>query len=129
MRQRAAAARVARLATVRPDGRAHVVVCCFAVEGDVAYTAVDAKPKTTRQLQRLRNLAAHPAASLLVDHYEEDWMALWWIRLDGDGRVVQRGAEHDRAIDRLCAKYDQYRRQPPPGPVVAIDVGTWTAWP
>ena len=55
-------ARVARLATVDPDGRPHVVPICFALEGDVLYTAVDEKPKRTRALQRLRNIEANPAS-------------------------------------------------------------------
>jgi PPOX class probable F420-dependent enzyme len=129
MRARAAAARVGRLATVRPNGNPHVVVCCFALDDDTAYTAVDDKPKTTRQLQRLRNLAAHPEAAVLVDHYEEDWDALWWIRLDGAGRLVNRGAEYDAAMAQLAEKYEPYRRRPPSGPLIAIDVERWTAWP
>ena len=82
-RARLSAARVGHLATVRPDGRPHVVACCFAVQGDRLWTAVDAKPKATARLQRLDNVRAHPWASLLVDHYEEDWDALWWVRVDG----------------------------------------------
>ena len=53
MRGKLAAARVARLGTVRPDGRPHIVVCCFALAGEVVYSAVDDKPKTTVALQRL----------------------------------------------------------------------------
>ena len=45
-------ARVARLATVDPDGRPHVVPICFALDGDTLYTAVDEKPKSTRRLIR-----------------------------------------------------------------------------
>jgi PPOX class probable F420-dependent enzyme len=129
MHDRAAAARVGHLATVRPDGRPHVVVCCFALAMRTAYSAVDEKPKSTRQLQRLRNLAAHPEVSLLVDHYDEDWSALWWIRLDGTGRLLSRDAEHDRAMGLLAEKYEQYRDRPPAGPLIAVDVARWVAWP
>jgi PPOX class probable F420-dependent enzyme len=135
MRRRLAGARVARLATVRPDGRPHLVPCCFALDGETLYSAVDAKPKTTLALQRLENLAAHPAASLVVDHYEEDWSALWWVRVDGPARVLPPGgdgpgaAEYRAASDLLAAKYPQYHHRPPPGPVVAIDIVTWRAWP
>jgi PPOX class probable F420-dependent enzyme len=90
---------------------------------------VDAKPKSTLALRRLDNLRAHPAASLLVDHYAEDWAALWWVRLDGTGRVVEGGPERDAALALLAAKYGQYRRDPPPGPVVVLDVTAWRAWP
>ena len=127
-RDRLAAARVGRLATVTAEGRPHVVPCCFALLGDTAYSAVDAKPKSTLALRRLDNLRANPHASLLVDHYDEDWTALWWIRVDGDGRVVEDGAEHATALEALADKYDQYRRQRPPGAVVALDVTTWRSW-
>lgn len=139
MRRRVGEARVAHLATVTADGRPHVVPCCFvlddgtgpgrAASGDVVYSAIDAKPKSTLALRRLENLRANPATSLLVDHYSDDWSALWWVRLDGAGRVVESGPERRRGVDLLAAKYEQYRREPPPGPVVAIDVTGWRAWP
>jgi PPOX class probable F420-dependent enzyme len=125
----AAAARVGRLATVRPDGRPHVVACCFVVvDGDRVWTAVDAKPKATARLQRLANIRAHPWASLLVDHYEEDWDALWWVRADGRAAIVAGGAERDAALAALVAKYDQYAAAPPPGPAIAISVQRWSGW-
>ena len=128
MRRRVGDARVARLATVRPDGRPHVVTCCFTLEGDTVYTAVDGKPKSTLALQRVANLAAHPEASLLIDHYDDDWSALWWVRVDGTARTVT-GADRGSALDRLAAKYRQYREMPPPGSVIAVDLAGWTAWP
>ena len=69
---RVAAARVARLATVRADGTPHIVAVTFALEEDTVVSVVDHKPKRTRELQRLRNLEGRPTASLLVDHYEDD---------------------------------------------------------
>jgi PPOX class probable F420-dependent enzyme len=129
IRARVSDARVGRLATITPEGRPHIVPCCFALDGDVLYSAVDAKPKSTLLLRRLANVRANPAASLLIDHYEEDWSALWWVRVDGDGRIVEAGGERDRALRVLAAKYAQYRHQPPPGPVLAIDTKTWRAWP
>ena len=133
MRRRVAEARVGRLATVTAAGRPHVVPCCFVLDGDLdgdtMFSAVDAKPKSTLALRRLDNLRAHPAASLLVDHYSDDWSELWWVRLDGDGRVVTGGAERDRAIALLAGKYQQYLATPPPGPVIALDVTAWRSWP
>jgi PPOX class probable F420-dependent enzyme len=127
-RARLAQARVGRLATVRPDGRPHVVACCFAVEGDRVWTAVDAKPKATQRLQRLANVRANPWASLLVDHYEDDWDALWWVRVDGRAEVVGGGAERERALGALAAKYEQYAATPPGGEVIAIEVERWRGW-
>jgi PPOX class probable F420-dependent enzyme len=127
-RARLSAARIGRLATVRPDGRPHVVACCFAVRGDRLWTAVDAKPKTTTRLQRLDNVRAHPWASLLVDHYEEDWDELWWVRADGPAKVLAGGEEHVAALAALVAKYEQYAGAPPRGPVVAVAVQRWVGW-
>jgi len=124
-RARLSAARVGHLATVRPDGRPHVVACCFAVQGDRLWTAVDAKPKATTRLQRLDNVRAHPWASLLVDHYEEDWDELWWVRADGAAAVVVDGVEHEAAVGALVAKYPQYAVVPPDGPVIAVAVERW----
>jgi PPOX class probable F420-dependent enzyme len=123
-----AAARVGRLATVRPDGRPHVVVCCFAVEGDQVWTAIDAKPKSGAPLQRLENVRANPQVSLLVDHYEEDWNRLWWVRVDGTAAVLEIGDEEERAIAALTARYPQYAEARPPGPVIAIAIERITGW-
>jgi PPOX class probable F420-dependent enzyme len=132
MRSRVAGADCGHLATVTPDGRPHVVVCCFALDGGTLVTAVDHKPKSTTALQRLTNVRARPHASLLVDHYDEDWSALWWVRVDGPARVAEAGAGDDtraRAVELLAAKYPQYRARPPEGPVIVVEVERWRAWP
>ena len=118
-----------RLATVTVEARPHVVPCCFALDGDIIYSAIDAKPKSTLSLQRLANLRANSSAALLVDHYTDDWSALWWVRVDGRGRVIGAGAERDAAIALLTAKYGQYEAEPPPGPVIALDAVVWRSWP
>ncbi|MFC7529656.1 TIGR03668 family PPOX class F420-dependent oxidoreductase [Actinoplanes sp. GCM10030250] len=120
--ERFAAARVARLATVTPDGAPHLVPIVFALVGDVISTAVDGKPKRHRQLQRLANIAHEPRVSVLVDHYDEDWSALWWVRADGIATVS------DEPEATLVARYPQYAVQPPPGPFLRIQVERWTSW-
>lgn len=129
MRRRVNEARVGRLATISPDGHPHVVPCCFVLNESVLYSAVDAKPKSSYVLQRVRNLRALPLAALLIDHYAEDWSVLWWIRIDGTARVLESGSERSRALELLAVKYEQYLREPPPGPAIAIDVTGWRAWP
>jgi PPOX class probable F420-dependent enzyme len=126
-------ARVGRLATVTADARPHVVPFVFAlVERDrdvLAYWAVDRKPKRTERLRRLRNLEGNPAAEFVVDGYDEDWSALWWVRASGTGRVVDDATpEHAAALDALASKYQQYASEPPPGPVVAIDIDRISGW-
>src|SRR6185437_12675988 len=128
MRRRAAAARVAHLATISDSGAPHVVPICFALEGDHLYFAVDAKPKRTRDLMRLRNIAANPAVSVLVDHYEEEWRGLWWVRLDGNATVIDSGREFEHALDLLVARYPQYAPARPPGPVVAVNILRTSGW-
>jgi PPOX class probable F420-dependent enzyme len=118
-------ARVARFATVAPDGRPMLVPVCFAIDGETIYHAVDHKPNTTRALARLRNVRAEPRASLLADHYEEDWSALWWVRADGTARVLEDAPE---AINLLVERYPQYRERRPEGPVVALDVERISGW-
>jgi PPOX class probable F420-dependent enzyme len=121
-------ARVARLATVAPDGRPHLVPVCFVLIDDTVYTAIDHKPKRGSRLRRIANIEATGHACLLVDHYSEDWSALWWARLDGRGRVVDDPAEAGRAVAALVGKYEQYAARPPAGPVLAIEVTGWSGW-
>ena len=128
MRRLVAEARVARLATTEADGRSHLVPLCFVLEGDVLYSAVDRKPKRSPRLKRLENVAVHPEVTLLVDHYEEDWSRLWWVRLRGTARVLEDGPEQARALSLLAAKYEQDRSEPPPGPVVAVGLTEWRSW-
>lgn len=128
-RHRVATARVGRLATVRPDGRPHVVVVTFALLDEGALvTAVDAKPKRTTELQRLRNIAATPWGSLLVDHYDEDWGRLWWVRLDCDATVESEEPRRTELCQPLVAKYPQYRTEPPGGPVILLTVRSTASW-
>jgi PPOX class probable F420-dependent enzyme len=122
-------ARVARLATVRPDGRPHLVPVTFAFAApDLLVSAVDHKPKRSTDLQRLRNVDAHPEVSLLVDAYDEDWSRLWWVRLDGTAAVATGGTERAEAIAWLTAKYPQYRDNAPRGPVIRVEIRTVTGW-
>jgi len=128
-RERFAAERVARLATVSAGGLPHLVPVVFAVLADTVWTAVDTKPKSTRSLRRLANIGENPQVSLLVDHYEEDWSALWWVRADGTARIVPAGSADGMAgVAALVAKYPRYQMDPPPGPVVVIAVDRWRAW-
>jgi len=127
-RRRLAEARVARMATVDVEGSPHVVPVVFAVEGSTMYWAVDRKPKRTQRVKRLDNLRKNPAAQLMVDHFEEDWGALWWVRATGRARTVEAGEERRHALALLARKYVQYRVQPPPGPVVAIDIDRISSW-
>jgi PPOX class probable F420-dependent enzyme len=115
-------ARVARLGTVDAEGDVRLVPVCF---------AVDHKPKRTGQLRRLDDVRASSRATLLVDHYDDDWTRLWWVRVRGRAAVVPPGetlAAETRAA--LAAKYGQYRERPPEGQVLAVEMDElrWWRW-
>ena len=128
-RRRFAAARIARLATVRADGRPHIVPIVFAMEGDLAYSVADPKPKRGLDLLRHRNIRANPRVSLLVDEYEESWQGIWWVRLDGTARLEESGPDRDKAIRLLREKYPQYETWDEPfGAATVIHVERLTSW-
>lgn len=113
-----ATARTATLATIRPDGRPRLVPVCFIVDGPdgggrvEAWSPLDEKPKSSddpRRLARVRDLLAHPEATLLIDRWSEDWGRLAWVRLDVRGKLVEAGEPgHPAAVEALRAKYPQY---------------------
>jgi PPOX class probable F420-dependent enzyme len=127
-------ARIARLATVDPRGRPHLVPVCFACRGLTIYIALDRKPKRipVAQLARVRNIRAHPNVALLVDQYREDWSRLWFVLIRGRATLLtQSGStERQRALHLLRRKYRQYRGQllPEDAPVIRIRIQRVTAW-
>ena len=127
-RRRLGESRVGHLATADAAGRPHVVPFVFALAGETIYWAVDRKPKRSRELKRLENIAANPAVEIVVDRFEDDWTRLWWARATGTARLVDDVDERAQALSLLAAKYEQYATQPPDGPVVAIDVARWSWW-
>ena len=128
MRERLAAARSGTLGTLDANGRANLVPVCFALDGDRVLLAVDAKPKRTRHLARVANIRRERWATLLVDHYEEDWERVWWVRVRGPAEVLDPGRETDAALDVLMGKYDQWRAEPPAGPVLVLHAEDWRGW-
>lgn len=108
-----AEARIGHLSTADREATPLVVPVCFVFDGELLWSPIDAKPKSTRRLRRVRNLEANPRAALLVDHYEEDWRRLWWVLVHCRGEVTQRAA--GEVFDRLREKYPQYH-EVEPGP-------------
>lgn len=127
LRNRFAQAKVLRLGTADAAGRPHLVPATFAVVGDVVAIAVDHKPKRHTNLKRLRNVKENPAVALLVDHFDEDWDHLWWVRADGEARVIENELAYE-LVDALVDKYEQYREHRPAGPVIEIHVSRWSGW-
>lgn len=127
-RRRLAQARVGRLATVGPEGQPHLVPIVFAAVDDTVYSAVDRKPKSSGELRRVRNIRANAQVSLLMDHYEEDWTRLWWVRADGCASVLNEVTGSHPAVDALTAKYRQYAGSMLGGPVIAVRVTRLRGW-
>jgi PPOX class probable F420-dependent enzyme len=127
-RERFAAAAVARLATVGPDGRPHLVPVTFAVDGDHIYTAVDSKPKSSRRLRRLRDIGVNPQVAVLADRYQDDWRKLWWVRVDGHASILSEPGDMAAPLALLAGRYPQYRASEPGGPVIHILADRWSGW-
>lgn len=123
--------RVGRLATADADGAPYAVPVCYAFDGERVYTAIDRKPKSVAaaRLRRVRNIAANPQAALVIDDYSEDWSALAYVMLRGGARVLEDGADRDRAEALLRRKYPQYAEMLQPGcAVICITVARVVSW-
>jgi PPOX class probable F420-dependent enzyme len=109
---------VATLATQGVDGRPHQVPIVFVcTPGPRLWSPVDGKPKGGTELQRVRNVRAHPEVGLLLDDYDADWSRLWWLRVEATARVVRPADPASdpavaAALDALREKYPQYERTP-----------------
>ncbi len=114
------------------SGAPHQVPVTFVVlERDGAehlYVPLDHKPKTSTNLKRFRNIAANPAVSLLVNHYDTDWNALWWAKADGQAVVTESGELPGELAEAFAAKYSQYVRLTPAGTVIDVTVTRWSGW-
>jgi PPOX class probable F420-dependent enzyme len=106
---------VARLATSNIEGQPHQVPIVFVWSGGYLWSPVDGKPKRNKPLVRIQNALQNPCASVLLDHYDEDWSSLWWLRVDVNTQVVRLNELHgqakinaDCAIKALLDKYHQY---------------------
>lgn len=120
--------RVATLATLRADGRPHLVPVVFALDGGDVVTAVDGKPKSGKVLARIENIARDRRVTLLAHHYEEDWSRLAWVRVDGSASLEEGGEAFVRALTSLRDRYPQYESVDLTGPVIRISVESATTW-
>jgi PPOX class probable F420-dependent enzyme len=102
------------LCTVHSTRGVDAVPVVFAVDAD-GYVGVPVdrvKPKASTRLQRERNLAADPRATLLVDRWDPaDWSRLWWVRAELEWQGDPLGRDEALA-ERLSHRYPQYRDRP-----------------
>ena len=132
-----ASARRAVLATIAPDGQPRLVPICFVVDDvqPTLYTPIDDKPKRDDDplaLARVRDIAADPRVTVLVDHWDEDWTRLAWLRAEGRASLIAPGespAEHAAAVAALRAKYPQYAtHRLEERPIIRIELDRLIGW-
>ena len=131
LKQLIAQTRVARLATADANGIPHIVPVCFAYDGTCLYSVIDRKPKRVSgvDLKRVRNILANSQVSLLLDHYEETWSRLWYVLINGQAEVVQKGQEQSKAIALLRQKYPQYQQMAiEDRPVIKVQPSKIVTW-
>jgi len=114
-------ARVAHLGLLDPSDHPRVLPVTFAIAGDGIWSAVDRKPKRdpARELARVRYLRRDPRACLTVDRYAEEWDQLAWVQVLGRVAIVA-APEAPEALAALAAKYEPYRSEAPPGPLLRL---------
>lgn len=113
--------------TIDPHGWPHAVPVVYVVRGDEIVTPIDDKPKTGRELKRVRNLRHDPNASLLVDRWDEDWTRLGWVMVRGHARVLDESVGAELLVER----YAQYSQIMTPGArsiVLVPERITWWRW-
>jgi PPOX class probable F420-dependent enzyme len=87
----------------------------FARSAGRLWFPVDDKPKREAggELARVANVRRDARVALLLDQYEADWSALWWLRAEGEAEAVAEGAAgFEAAAHALARKYAQYRETP-----------------
>lgn len=109
--------RVARLGLLDDQDRPRVLPVTFALADGVIYSAIDNKPKRSSEPARVRYLRRRPEAALTVDHYDDNWAKLAWVQVLVRVELLGRDEE---GLAALSAKYEQYRSEPPPGPVLKL---------
>jgi PPOX class probable F420-dependent enzyme len=117
-------AQVARLGLLDERDLPRVLPVTFAVFEGAVWSAIDQKPKRAGEPARVRRLRRRPDAALLVDRYDEDWSRLAWVELRGPVTIHPIGP----ALDALALRYDQYRADPPPGPLLRLEVRDAVWW-
>ncbi len=131
---------VARLATISDDGTPHQVPIVYVFDAGQFWSPIDGKPKRGTSLQRVTNALANSSGSLLIDHYEDDWDCLWWIRVNVNIEVIRldkTDASSSRLFEHtaqaLKDKYPQYAKievlQDPPTllSLQPRDIKSWCA--
>jgi PPOX class probable F420-dependent enzyme len=119
--------RVGRLGLLDEEGAPRVLPVTFAVAEGRIWSAIDQKPKRSGEPARLRFLRRDPRAALTVDRYSDDWEELAWVQVLGSVRILDP-SEGDDGLAALTKKYEQYRAEAPPGPLLALQPERYLWW-
>jgi PPOX class probable F420-dependent enzyme len=119
--------RVGRLGFVDDEGAPRVLPVTFALAEGRIWSAIDQKPKRADEPARLRFLRRDPRAALTVDRYSDDWEELCWVQVLGSVRILEV-SEGAVGLAALTAKYEQYRDETPPGPLLALQPVRYLWW-
>jgi PPOX class probable F420-dependent enzyme len=119
--------RVGRLGFLDDSGAPRVLPVTFAIAEGRIWSAIDQKPKRAGEPARVRFLRRDPRAALTVDRYSDDWRELAWVQALGSVRVLD-SADGEAGLEALRAKYEQYRREEPPGPLLALKPERYLWW-
>ncbi len=118
-----AAARVCRIASVRPDGEPHVIPVCPVFDGESTVYVDIGKRYTTAAALR-----ADPRIAVLIDEYDDNWALLKGVLLRC--RVEEAmGEELDRAWAIIREKFPQYKPIGwKPRLTLALRIHDWRQW-
>jgi PPOX class probable F420-dependent enzyme len=120
-------ARVARLGLLDEEGAPRVLPVTFAVAEGRIWSAIDQKPKRAQEPARLRFLRRDARAALTVDRYSDDWDQLAWVQVLGTVEILEVAAG-GAGLAALTEKYEQYREEAPPGPLLALQPERYLWW-
>jgi PPOX class probable F420-dependent enzyme len=109
------------------EGAPRVLPVTFALAEGRIWSAIDNKPKRAGEPTRLRFLRRDPRAALTVDRYSDDWDELAWVQVLGSVQILDV-AEGTDGLAALSAKYEQYREEAPPGPLLALEPERYLWW-
>lgn len=124
--------RAGRLATSDTEGHPTVIPVCYAFDGQRFFIALDEKPKSVNpsKLKRVRNIEARHEASLLIDHYSDDWSQLGYLLIHAQAEILPPTHElHRQALPLLRARYAQYQSMAlETQPMIALTPERITVW-
>ena len=99
----------------------------FALARGRIWSAIDRKPKRSSEPARLRFLRRDARAALTIDRYSDEWEELAWVQALGSVSILDAD-EAPAGLEALRAKYEQYREEAPPGPLLALEPRRYLWW-